>query len=31
VQGRDFLVLTSGDEIPVSRSYREAVQDAGLI
>ncbi len=31
VQGCDFLVLISGDEIPVSRSYGPAVQDAGLI
>jgi DNA-binding LytR/AlgR family response regulator len=31
VQGRDFLVLKSGDEIPVSRSFRPAVIEAGLI
>ena len=31
IQGRDFLVLVSGDEIPVSRSFRPAVLVAGLI
>ncbi|SFS99729.1 transcriptional regulator, LytTR family [Sulfitobacter marinus] len=31
VQGRDYLVLVSGDEIPVSRSFRPAVIEAGLI
>lgn len=31
VQGRDFLILASGEEVPVSRSYRPLVQEAGLI
>ena len=31
IQGRDFLLLKSGDEIPVSRSFRPAVIEAGLI
>jgi hypothetical protein len=31
IQGRDFLVLVSGDQIPVSRSFRPAVLEAGLI
>lgn len=31
VQGRDFLLLKSGEEIPVSRSFRPAVIEAGLI
>ena len=30
-KGRDFLILSNGDEIPVSRSYRPFVQEAGLI
>ena len=30
-KGRDFLVTQDGSEIPVSRSYRPAVQEAGLI
>lgn len=30
-RGRDFLVLSNGDEIPVSRSFRTRVQEAGLI
>lgn len=30
-KGRDFLVLSNGDSIPVSRSFRPRVQEAGLI
>lgn len=30
-QGRDFLILAPGEEVPVIRSYRPSVQEAGLI
>jgi DNA-binding LytR/AlgR family response regulator len=30
-KGRDLLVMTDGAEVPVSRSFRAAAQDAGLI
>jgi len=30
-KGRDFLVLTNGDEVPISRSFRPDVKAAGLI
>lgn len=30
-EGRDFVVLTDGAEIPVSRGFRQAALDAGLI
>lgn len=30
-KGRDFLITQDGSEIPVSRSYRPAAQEAGLI
>ncbi|MEH6644828.1 LytTR family DNA-binding domain-containing protein [Sulfitobacter sp.] len=30
-KGRDLLVMADGAEVPVSRSYRAAVQDAGLL
>jgi DNA-binding LytR/AlgR family response regulator len=31
VDGRSLLVLPSGTEVPVSRSYRNKAKDAGLI
>lgn len=31
VDGRSFLVLPTGTEVPVSRSYRSKAKDAGLI
>jgi len=30
-KGRDFLQMRDGSEVPVSRSYRSSVQDAGLL
>jgi DNA-binding LytR/AlgR family response regulator len=29
--GKIVLTLKSGDEVPVSRSYQDAVKDAGLV
>lgn len=31
IEGRSLLILTSGTEVPVSRSYRAKAKDAGLI
>ena len=31
IDGRSFLVLPSGTEVPVSRSYRAKAKEAGLI
>jgi hypothetical protein len=29
-KGRDFLKMADGQQVPVSRSYKEAAQAAGL-